>query len=79
MDKLKEWRRLSSMRLASNQNIPINYTIQEIYSWTLATLSETVNLLVTTALNFHNLKLDETQTLITKYFAPRLYDNDESN
>ena len=42
-------------------------------------MTKTVNLLVTAALNFCNLKLDETQTLITEYFTPRLYDTDESD
>ena len=40
-------------------------------------MRETVHLLVDLALNFQNLEVDETQTLITEYFYPRLYtDND---
>ena len=70
---------MSGTRLASNQQFLINYTMQEIHSWTLATLSKTVNLLVTAALNFRSLKLDKTQTLITEYFTPRLYNNNESD
>ena len=37
----------------------------------------TENLLVTAALNFHNLEIDETQGLITEYFTPRFYTEDD--
>ena len=75
MAKLKEWKRSSNTRLAFNQQFLIDY-IQTILSWTTATVKETVNLLMAASLNFHNLEIDETQTLITEYLTPRLYIND---
>ena len=63
---------MTNTRLASNQQFLINYYIQEIHTWTLAILSEIVNLIVTAALNFRNLGLNKKQTLITKYLIPRL-------
>ena len=39
-------------------------------------MKETIELLVAVSLDFHNLEIDETQTLITEYFTPRLYTND---
>ena len=38
---------------------------------------ETVNLLIIAAVKFRNFENDETQTLITEYFTPRLYTDDD--
>ena len=67
IDKLKELKQSPGTRLASNQQYLIDHNIQEVLKWTMsATMQETVNLLVTAAINFHNLENDETQTLMTE-------------
>ena len=56
--------------------ILIDYTIPKILRWTMTTMKETIKLLVVASLDFHNLEIDESQTLITVYFTPKLYTND---
>ena len=59
--------------LASNQQYLIDHNIQEILKLITSTMREIVNLIITSVVNFCNLEDYETQTLITEYFTPRLY------
>ena len=76
ISELYEWKRLGGSRIGHSQLYLLDYDHTDIRTWPLPTLRTTASMLKQAAENFIHTEQESTsQTLITGYFTPIIYDN----